>query len=1016
MYPRLSAVAFALCLSSLLAAQEKPVGNRELVTTRPPALLVQKSDDAPSSPIRLTKVQTSIVIRGFLAETTTTMTFLNPHSRVVEGELVFPLPDGSTVSGYALDIGGQLIQSVAVEKHQARIAYESELRAGIDPGLVEWTKGNNFRTRVWPILANQTRTIQVKYVTELDISPTETTYLLPLRYPEPVGLFELKVEVVRPEASPVIAKGELSNLRFSRWEDRYVASTRMENVTFQSDLRIAVPTPDLTAASRLLIERGEDGDHYFTFIDFPRKPQVHQQPAATRIALFWDASLSRATADTERELAILERHLKDLQDVTVAVFVIRNRLDSSQSFVISEGDTSLLRKYLKDMVYDGGTNFSALDNWKDAAGIQPDYAYYILASDGLDNLSNSLPSFDRPVYTICATSQADHRMLGHVAQASGGMHFDLNRISSQEVLSRIGRKPYTLSHIQFEDGALADVLPSTGTPVGHRLVISGRLIADEATLTLHYSDKQTETITIRKADAENTGLVTRQWAQMQVDELSIFPEKNRERLLGLGRKFGLVTPATSLLVLERVDQYVRYRVEPPASRPDMRKEYLAWVRDENQHKITSRQDKLTQVLVMWTQRVAWWEREFVYPDDLNIARATRREQDNRIPEEMNTSEGAIAQNRIDSSLAAPGTSVQGSTGPARRLEPFADGPAARGGGGGGGGGGLFGDPEDEGDRIDDSESGPHSLTSRIEIKPWNPDQPYLKALRQADPENAYEVYLQQRKTYFNSPAFYLDCADFFLADQNPGLGLRILTGILDLEIDNPALLRVVAHRLDQANQHTTAAFLFEEIRRLRPEEPQSHRDLALVLTKLDDYQRAVELYEQVIMEPWDGRFPEIEVIALMELNRLLDRFGESRKLTVTLDKRLRKLLDVDLRIVMTWDTDLTDIDLWVVEPSGEKCFYSNNRSTIGGLVSADMTNGYGPEEYLLRRAMAGNYSIKAHYYGSSQQSLSGNTTLQLVLITNFGRPNETRQPITVRLDNPNAVVDVGFIQFGVDND
>ena len=61
-----------------------------------------------------------------------------------------------------------------------------------------------------------------------------------------------------------------------------------------------------------------------------------------------------------------------------------------------------------------------------------------------------------------------------------------------------------------------------------------------------------------------------------------------------------------------------------------------------------------------------------------------------------------------------------------------------------------------------------------------------------------------------------------------------------------------------------------------------------------------------------------------------------------------KNLDCDVRIVLTWDADLTDVDLWVTEPSGEKCFYDHNRTTIGGMLCRDFTQGYGPEEYCLR--------------------------------------------------------------------
>jgi len=37
----------------------------------------------------------------------------------------------------------------------------------IDPGLVQWTAGNNFQTRIFPIPANGSRTVRVQYVSEL---------------------------------------------------------------------------------------------------------------------------------------------------------------------------------------------------------------------------------------------------------------------------------------------------------------------------------------------------------------------------------------------------------------------------------------------------------------------------------------------------------------------------------------------------------------------------------------------------------------------------------------------------------------------------------------------------------------------------------------------------------------------------------------------------------------------------------------------------------------------------------
>ena len=231
-----------------------------------------------------------------------------------------------------------------------------------------------------------------------------------------------------------------------------------------------------------------------------------------------------------------------------------------------------------------------------------------------------------------------------------------------------------------------------------------------------------------------------------------------------------------------------------------------------------------------------------------------------------------------------------------------------------------------------------------------------------------------------------------------------------------------AWRLGEAAELDRAVEVLERVRGLRPEDPQSHRDLALVLgDRMDrdrraaDGLRAARLLNDVILGEW-SRFDEIEVIALMELNRLLARLERLDSASVAkvdfVDSRLRKLLDLDVRIVMSWDADNTDIDLHVIEPSGEEAFYGHNLTTIGGHVSRDFTQGYGPEEYVLRRAMPGVYKIRCRYYGSSQQTLVGPATVAAVVITNFGRANERRQTLTLRLDKVKEMVDIGEVTIG----
>ena len=236
----------------------------------------------------------------------------------------------------------------------------------------------------------------------------------------------------------------------------------------------------------------------------------------------------------------------------------------------------------------------------------------------------------------------------------------------------------------------------------------------------------------------------------------------------------------------------------------------------------------------------------------------------------------------------------------------------------------------------------------IAIREWDPRTPYLKALKTAQPNAAFSAYLAQRKKYRTSPAFYLDCAEFFRKQKQNELGVQVLSNIAELELENAALLRVLAYRLLQIGQLDLACGLFEQVRQLRPEEPQSFRDLALALAKRGqsnknpaDCRRAMDLLAHVVNNQWE-RFDEIEVIALMELNAVWADFTRrfpSDKARFPVDERLKKLLDLDLRIVMTWDADMTDIDIHVTEPSGELAMYDHNLTTIGGLVSKDFTQG-----------------------------------------------------------------------------
>ena len=85
-----------------------------------------------------------------------------------------------------------------------------------------------------------------------------------------------------------------------------------------------------------------------------------------------------------------------------------------------------------------------------------------------------------------------------------------------------------------------------------------------------------------------------------------------------------------------------------------------------------------------------------------------------------------------------------------------------------------------------------------------------------------------------------------------------------------------------------------------------------------------------------------------------------------------------LQFGLSWDTDLTDIDIWVTDPAGETISYLNPTSGSGGYLDRDDVDGYGPENvYWESNIPNGQYRVYVHYYGCDGSCPATNYTLKI---------------------------------------
>ncbi|MBM3344778.1 MAG: DUF2135 domain-containing protein, partial [Betaproteobacteria bacterium] len=294
----------------------------------------------------------------------------------------------------------------------------------------------------------------------------------------------------------------------------------------------------------------------------------------------------------------------------------------------------------------------------------------------------------------------------------------------------------------------------------------------------------------------------------------------------------------------------------------------------------------------------------------------------------------------------------------------------------------------------------------IQLKRATTDAAYFKRFAAAAPADLYRIYLDERRDYANSTAFFLDAAEVMFDKGLTALAIRVLGNLAEMELENRHILRILGYRLMQAGQAKLAIPVLARVLELAPNEPQSYRDLALAYAADRQWQKAIDHLNEVVIRPWHGRFPEVELTVLDELNAIVATAGAPLD-TSRIDARLLRNLPVDLRVVLAWDADNTDIDLWVTDPNSEKAYYGNRLSYQGGRMSQDYTGGYGPETFSLKHAKPGKYMVEANFFGHNQQIVAGATTLQLKLTTRFGTREAKEQIVTLRLKGRSEVVRVG---------
>ena len=940
-----------------------------------------KTDGKESSEVYLQKLDVEVSISGTLATTVWTMVFRNSSGRMLEGELNFPLPPGVSVSRYALDMNGKMREAVPVQKEKATQVFELTERRRIDPGLLEKVDGNTFRTRIYPILAHGARTVLIGYEQELSWEEqADLRYRLPLAFRRNLESFSIQIQVSGPALKPQVEENGGGALQFREWRNNW--SAKKEWANYRADEPISIRIPQLPGTGAIQMQAA--GNHYFfTASVFPQSKSL-EKPMPHHVGLLWDASLSGLHRDHTRELELLDAYFSRVKNVEVSLVTFSNTASPVTKYEVRNGNWKALRGELEKTNYDGGTQFGVLDLGKYPAD------EYLLVSDGHSNFgSDKIGLGDKPVYPIVAAAGADIPFLQWIARASGGEMIDLMNGSVNKAEDLLGREPLRFLGV----AGARECYPSPGTTVTGALTVAGMVDSPVKMVVLQfgYGKKVTMQMPVGLDHARQsaTGVdLGRVWAQKKIAELDERYADNEVEIRHLGRSYGIVTRNTSLLVLENIQDYIAYEIEPPL---ELREEYDRMLKGREEEDRWKRRQVADQSEKYFDELFGWWKGDG--------ARAPVAALEGRAP-------GVVVERNVPAAprrVEAAGSTRVGSGNSTAVLDEVVVvgyGAAKR---------------KDVTGSVTTVRGGGEPVRGSFTVLKAEENTRYLDELRAAAPEDRYARYLILRKEYGEAPVFYFHVAELFLGAGEKTTGLRILSNIAEMDAENYELYKMMAYKLKEAGETGAAMAAFRKILEWRPFEPQSYRDYGLALEDAGLYQNALDTLYLAMTKNYDvsvsGMYPGIEETLLPEMNELIARHKDGLKLDL-IPRKLVAEMPVDMRVVLNWNRASTDIDLWVTDPDNERCYYGHRTTAMGGRLSHDFTQGLGPEQFLLKKAEKGRYKVEVNYFGDRQVRLAGETTLLVEVYTHYGTAQQQRSLVTLQMKpGSNGAVYVGDFEF-----
>lgn len=571
----------------------KPDGVRGVgrITARVPAT----REEVPG--VRMIRHDVRVAIIDGYARTEVEEEFFNDTDRVLEGRYRYPLAAGASVSRLALWVGERLVEGEVVERKRASRIFQGIVDDSTrprDPALLEWVSSGDLSLKIFPILPKQSRRVVLAYNQALSDEGGTVRYVYPLAGSTPLGDFRFSAriqhhgeplgDVTTPHhAANIEQRGNRATVSFS---ERNATIRQDLVVSFRpqpSDhvrLSVSAPNPSGGPAERLSeVAPGANDGFYFALRVIPGPPSDLDLPVLQGLsrAIVIDRSESQAggalSAEVELAAALLDDLGPDERFVLLACDSACEMHPAEGLAQVSRASLDAAREWLSNLSPGGASDpAGALVSASAALGGQR-AGQVVVLGDGRPSAGQmDAASIVSRVWGALEKMPLDLRLIavgrtvnhGLFRALSTGVGATVEELASEGSLaSRIDEILLSLRTPVIEHprltlpAGLTDVVPRRlpNLRLGQALTVVGRMagfeggkIRIEGSLAGEpYRFVEPATLPA----SPNNPLVPRLWAERTISELSAEGSEAAERrIVSLSRRHQVLSPFTSLLVLE----------------------------------------------------------------------------------------------------------------------------------------------------------------------------------------------------------------------------------------------------------------------------------------------------------------------------------------------------------------------------------------------------------------------------------------------------------------------------------